>query len=74
MWPYTFLYQIPSFSTSDNADLEVGLIMIALFLILLLVPFIPILNYRLPRWLRIYRLVWFDWYRRPTLAADTTAR
>ena len=63
LWPYTFFYQIPPMSTSANGDLQVGAIMIAIFLILLFIPFIPILN-RLPRWLPIHRLIWRDWYRR----------
>jgi len=63
LWPYTFLYQIPPMSSSGNADLEAVGIFTAAFLLLLLAPFIPILN-RLPRALRIYRLIWRDWYRR----------
>jgi hypothetical protein len=61
--PYTFLYQVRPMSSSDNADLQVGAIMIGFFLVLLLVPFIPIVN-RLPRWLGVYRVVWRDWYGR----------
>jgi len=62
LWPYTFWYQIPPFSTSPNGDLEVGLIMIALFLILLFLPFIPLLN-KIPRWTKIYKMIWRDWYK-----------
>jgi hypothetical protein len=63
LWPYTFLYQIPALAASPNADLLIGAIMLAAFLVLLLLPFIPILN-RIPYGLRIYRLIWRDWYRR----------
>ncbi len=63
LWPYTFLYQVPPMSTSDNGDLQVGVIMLALFAAALLVPFIPLVN-RLPRWLGVYKLIWRDWYRR----------
>ena len=63
LWPYSFFYQVRPMSSSDNADLQVGAIMIGFFLVLLLAPFIPIVN-RLPRWLRIYRLIWRDWYAR----------
>jgi hypothetical protein len=63
LYPYTFLYQIPPASSSPNADLLVSVIMTVVFLIMLFLPFIPILN-RLPRWLRVYRLIWRDWYRR----------
>jgi hypothetical protein len=63
LWPYTFFYQIPPMSKSSNGDLQVALIMIAVFLIMLCAPFSPIVN-RLPRWLRVYRIIWRDWYRR----------
>jgi hypothetical protein len=63
LWPYSFLYQLPPMSSSANGDLEVGVIMVALFLILLFLPVIPGLN-RIPRGIRIYRLIWRDWYRR----------
>jgi hypothetical protein len=63
LWPYTFLYQIPPMSSSPNGDLQVGLIMTLIFLVLLLMPFVPILN-RLPRWVGVYRIIWRDWYAR----------
>jgi hypothetical protein len=69
LYPYTFLYQIPPISSSPNADLIVGVIMSVIFLIMLLLPFIPGLN-RLPRWLRVYRLIWRDWYRRQERLQD----
>jgi len=64
LWPYTFLYQIAPFSTSPNADLLIGIVMTLAFVALLLTPFIPLVN-RAPRWLRIYRLIWRDWYPGP---------
>lgn len=63
LWPYTFFYQVPPMSTSPNGDLQVVIIISAVFLITLFTPFIPILN-RLPRWLGVYKLIWRDWYRR----------
>ena len=63
LWPYTFLYQIPFLSASDNADLQVSLIMTVLFLVMLFAPYIPVIN-RLPRWLGFYKLIWRDWYSR----------
>jgi len=63
LWPYTFLYQIPFLSASDNADLQIGLIMTVLFLVMLFIPYIPVIN-RLPRWLGFYKLIWRDWYSR----------
>ena len=63
LWPYTFLYQVPPMSDSPNGDLQVVLIvLVALVLVPIFLPFIPILN-RIPRWLGIYKLIWRDWYR-----------
>ena len=63
LWPYTFFYQIKPMSSSDNADLEVGAIIIGVFLILLLIPLIPVISW-LPRWLRVHRVIWRGWYAR----------
>ena len=63
LWLYTFWYQVPPFSTSDNADALVWGLMMVLTLGLVLVPFIPGLR-DLPRWIPIHRLIWRDWYRR----------
>lgn len=62
MWLYTFWYQVPPFSTSDNADALVWGTMMLLTLLLLFVPFIPGLR-SIPRWIPIHRLVWRDYYR-----------
>ena len=62
MWLYTFWYQIPPFSTSENADAQVWGLMVALTVVLMLVPFIPGLR-SLPRLMPIHRLIWRDWYR-----------
>ena len=62
MWLYTFWYQVPPFSTSDNADAQVWALMMLLSLGLLLVPFVPGLR-SLPRLIPIHRLVWRDYYR-----------
>jgi hypothetical protein len=63
LWLYTFWYQIPPFSTSDNADALVWGLMMLLSLGLVLVPFIPGVR-DLPRLSRVYRLIWRDHYRR----------
>ena len=63
LWPYAFLYQIPPMSSSSNADLQAIGIASAAFLLLLLIPFIPIVRW-LPRYLGIHKLIWRDWYRR----------
>ena len=60
--PYSFLYQIPPYSTSPNGDLMAAGTMALLFLILLFLPFLPGLQ-TLPKRLRVYRLIWRDYYR-----------
>ncbi len=62
LWPYTFLYQVPVIGNSPNADALVGAIIGGFFVVLLLLPVIPGLN-RLPEGLRVYRVIWRDWYR-----------
>jgi hypothetical protein len=62
LWLYTFWYQIPPFSTSDNADALVWALMMVLSLVLVLLPFIPGLR-SIPRLTRVYRLIWRQHYR-----------
>jgi hypothetical protein len=62
MWLYTFWYQVPPFSSSDNADAQVWALMMLLSLGLVLVPFIPGLH-SIPRLIPIHRLIWRDYYR-----------
>jgi hypothetical protein len=62
MWLYTFWYQVPPFSTSDNADAQVWGLMMVLTLGLLFVPLISGLR-DIPRRVPVHRLVWRDWYR-----------
>jgi hypothetical protein len=62
LWLYTFWYQIKPFSTSDNADVLVMLVMGVLSVAFVLIPFLPVIN-RLPRWIPIYKLIWRDHYR-----------
>ncbi|SES43878.1 hypothetical protein SAMN05216199_3668 [Pedococcus cremeus] len=62
MWLYTFWYQVPPFSTSDNADAQVWGMMMLLTLGLVLLPFIPGLR-SIPRWIPVHRLVWRQYYR-----------
>lgn len=63
MWLYTFWYQVPPFSTSDNADALVWGLMMFLTLLLILLPFIPGLR-SIPRKIPIHRLIWRNYYRR----------
>ena len=62
LWLYAFWYQIPPFSHSSNADIYVVTIMGTLTGLLIIAPWLPGVN-RLPRALRVYRLIWRDWYR-----------
>ncbi len=57
MWLYTFWYQIPPFSTSEDADAQVWGLMMLLSLGLVLVPFIPGVR-SIPRLIPLHRLVW----------------
>jgi hypothetical protein len=62
LWLYTFWYQVPPFSTSGNADALVWIVMAALSLGLVLIPFIPGVR-SIPRWVPVHRLIWRDYYR-----------
>jgi len=62
LWLYTFWYQIKPFSTSDNADLLVWLVMAALSVAFILIPFIPGIR-DIPRWIPLYRYIWRDHYQ-----------
>jgi hypothetical protein len=62
MWLYTFWYQVPPFSTSENADSLVWGLMMLLTLGLILVPFIPGVR-SIPRLIPVHRLIWRDYYR-----------
>ncbi len=63
MWLYTFWYQVKPFSTSENADAQVWMLMMGLTLCLVFLPWIPGLR-SIPRWIPVHRLVWRDHYRR----------
>lgn len=62
LWLYTFWYQVPPFSTSDNADAQVWALMALLTLALVLLPLIPGLR-SIPRWIPVHRLIWRSYYR-----------
>jgi len=59
---YQVWYEIPAIADADNADLLVVTIMLGFFALLMLLPVIPGLN-RLPHGLKVYRVIWRDWYR-----------
>jgi hypothetical protein len=69
LWLYTLWYQVPPMNSSSNADLQVWAIMVVLTLGLALLPFIPGLR-SIPRWSRVYRLIWRQHYR--SLVRETT--
>lgn len=60
---YTFLYQIPPYSTASAGDLLVVLTMLGVFLVIMLLPFIPGLN-KIPYYIPIYKVIWRRWYAR----------
>jgi hypothetical protein len=64
LWLYTLWYQIPPFTTSLAANVDLWAVVLTGLgtILLMLVPWIPGLN-RLPRYLGIYRLIWKDYYR-----------
>ncbi|MGD0167707.1 MAG: cytochrome b N-terminal domain-containing protein [Gaiellaceae bacterium] len=62
LWLYTFWYQVQPFKSSSNADAQIWAIMALLSLALVCVPFLPVIR-GLPRRLRVYRLIWRDYYR-----------
>ena len=64
LWLYTMLYQIPPYNNhwAANADVDVWFTMVVLTGILAFLPFIPGLR-SIPRWTRVYRLIWRSHYR-----------
>ena len=71
LWLYTLWYQIEPIKSSPNADLQVMLIMAALSLLFICIPFLPVIN-RIPRWIPIYRLIWREHYH--SRGAQTSRR
>jgi hypothetical protein len=62
LWLYTFWYQISPMNSSGNGDALVWGLMMLLTLGLAVVPFIPGLR-SIPRWTRVYRLIWKRHYK-----------
>ena len=63
LWLYTLWYQVPVGPfNGPNADVGVAVVMLILTALLFLVPYIPGLE-SLPRYLRLYRVIWRDHYR-----------
>ncbi|WP_330473658.1 hypothetical protein [Terrabacter sp. C0L_2] len=57
LWLYSLWYQVPPFSTSDNAEIAVWALMIVLSIGFVCIPRIPGLR-TLPKHLGVHRLVW----------------
>jgi hypothetical protein len=70
LWLYTMLYQIAPYTTAwaANTDALAILTVSILTMILTFLPWIPGLN-RVPRYLKVYRLIWKDYYREQRDAA-----
>ena len=68
---YQVWYEVPAIANASNADLIVVVIMTALFIVLLALPFIPGLR-RIPHGVKVYRLIWRDWYRTYAVGARKT--
>jgi len=62
MWLYTFWYQVKPFSTSENADTQVWVLMMVLTLALMFLPWIPGVR-SIPRLIPVHRLIWRRQYR-----------
>jgi hypothetical protein len=62
LWLYTVWYQIEPFKESPNADALIFVLMGALSLAFICIPFIPGLR-NLPRHLGVHRVIWRDHYR-----------
>ena len=64
LWLYTLFYQVPPYTTAwaANTDLLAVVSVTILSLIMVFLPWIPGLN-RLPRTLKVYRLIWKEHYR-----------
>ncbi|MDE2097215.1 MAG: hypothetical protein KGL39_08205 [Patescibacteria group bacterium] len=60
---YSYLYQIPPYSTAAAGDLLVALTMLGVFLVILFLPFIPVLN-KIPYYIPVYKVIWRRWYKR----------
>lgn len=67
LFPYTAPYQFKPGSTSPNADLLVFVVVGAVSLLFVLLPWIPGLR-EIPRAIPIHRLIWREHYRRMAAA------
>ncbi len=61
LWLMSFWYQIDPFKSSDNADLQIFIVMGILSLGFMLIPFIPGVR-RIPHLIPVHRLIWRNYY------------
>ena len=73
LWLYTLWYQVEPIKSSASGDAWVIFIMLALSLLFIFIPFLPIVN-RLPRWIPIYRVIWREHYRAAAAALPPPPR
>jgi hypothetical protein len=64
--PVSFWYQIEPFKSSENADVQIFVLVGFLGLIVIMLPFIPGLR-AIPEKIPVYRLVWRDYYKKHPL-------
>src|SRR6516225_2921754 len=62
LWLYTLWYQVPGWTNSANIDMIAVCMTGLATIVLLLVPFVPVLR-DVPRYIPLHRLVWRTWYR-----------
>ena len=65
LWWFTMWYQLPGpiRASFDYSDLIVIVFAMTMLLLVFFLPFIPGLR-SLPRWLRLYQVIWRPYYRR----------
>ncbi len=60
---YTFLYQIPPYSTTASGDLMAFATFGLVMTLLIFAPFIPIIN-KIPYYIPLYKVIWKRYYER----------
>lgn len=63
LWLMSFWYQVEPFKSSENADLQIFLLVGILSLGFMLIPFIPGIR-RIPYLIPVHRLIWRNYYRK----------
>ena len=63
LWLFSFFYQVEPTKSAPNADILVVGIMLILSMLLVFVPFLPVIR-SFPRWIPVHKLVWRDYYKK----------